>query len=59
MEYKKHKKHTYIKTNKPNKNQHIDTETRVVITRGEGEAEGEMDEGGQLYGDTWKLHLWW
>ena len=29
------KKHTYIKMNKLNKNQHIDTEKRVVTTRGE------------------------
>ena len=38
--------------NKPNKNKHIDTENRVVVTRGEGaEGEGEIDKGHQLFDD--------
>ena len=38
--------------NKQNKNKLIDTENRLVVTRGEQVwGEGEMGNGGQLYGD--------
>ena len=43
--------------NKPNKNNHIDTENRVLLTEGE-ECKDEMDKGGQLYGDERKLNFW-
>ena len=37
---------------KQNKNKLIDTEYRLVVTRKEGDYKvGEMDEGGQAYGD--------
>ena len=41
-----------------NKNRHIDTENRVMVTTGEN-GEGKMGEGEQLYGDRWKLNFWW
>ena len=43
-----------------NKPIQVNTENRVVVTRGEGaEVEGKMDKGDQLYGDGWKLTFWW
>ena len=47
--------------NKPNKNQPVDIENKVVVTREEGAGRrggGEMDKGDQLYGDRWKLNFW-
>ena len=47
-------------TNKQNKNKLIDTENRLMVTRGERGCGGcKMDEGGQLYDDEWQLDLWW
>ena len=44
------------KKNKQNKNKLIETENRAVVIRAEGGWRvGEMDEGGQLYGDGWYL----
>ena len=50
------KKHTYIKMNKLNKNQHIDTEKRVVTTRGEAVGRGRNGLRGSA---VWKLNLQW
>ena len=41
--------------NKPSKNKPVDTENRVVITRGKGK----MGKGHQLYDNRWKLNFWW
>ena len=43
--------------NKSNKNRHIDTENRVVVTRGEVGGD-QMHKGDQLYGDRQKLNFW-
>ena len=43
--------------NKPNQTKHEDTETRVMVTRGdrvEGRGEGKIGNGDQLYSDGWK-----
>ena len=35
-------------------------ESRLVVTRVEGDwSVGEVDEGGQFYGNRWELDLWW
>lgn len=45
-------------TNK--QNNVIDTENILVVPRGQGGGEvGKMGRGGQLYGDRWKLDIWW
>ena len=43
--------------NEPNKNKHIDTENRVVVTSGE-DGRGQKQVRGQLCGDRWKLNAW-
>ena len=43
---------------KPNQNKYVDTENRVVVTRGEG-GKDKIGKVGQLYGDRWKLSFWW
>ena len=43
--------------NEPNKNKHIDTENRVVVTSGE-DGGGQKQVRGQLCGDRWKLNVW-
>lgn len=44
---------------KPNKNKHVESETRAVITRGEGGGgEDKRCKGNQLYGNRWKISLW-
>ena len=54
--------HSYVeyknKETKQNKNKHLDTENKLMPTRGE-EREGKMGKGGQLYADRWKLDFWW
>lgn len=46
--------------NKQNKNNVIDTENVLVVTRSQGCGEiGKMGRGSQLYGDRWKLDIWW
>ena len=50
--------HLYVEskkqTNEQTKHKLIDTENRLVVTRGErGWGVGEIGEGGQLYGDGW------
>ena len=43
--------------NKQNKNEHIVTENRLVVTIVErGHKKGKRD---QLYGDGWKQDFWW
>ena len=55
VEYKKTKPNKQIKQNK---NKHIDTENRLVVTRGEkGWGEGKTGKGGQLCGDGWNLDI--
>ena len=55
---------TKNKINEQAKQNHIDREIRVVVTRGKGLGEGgrgccKMGKGDQLYGDRWKLNFWW
>ena len=49
--------------NKPNKNRHVDSKNRVVVTRGEGMGSGvggrECGKWDQLYGDRRKINFWW
>lgn len=33
--------------------------TDWCLSEGQGSEEIEMSKGGQLYGDRWKLDLWW
>ena len=40
-------------------NTHIDTENRLVVTRGKTVGEGERGKGTHIYGDGWKLDFWW
>lgn len=50
MEYKTKRK----QTKKQNKN--IDTDNRLVVTRGKGgQALGKGGKGGKIYGDRWKI----
>lgn len=43
-----------------NKPIQVNTESRVVVIRGEGaEVEGKMDKGDQLYDEGWKLTFQW
>ena len=44
---------------KPDKNQQVGTENKIVVTKGVGVGQGEMGKGDQLYGDRWKLKFWW
>ena len=44
---------------KPNKNEQVGTENKIVVTKEVGVGQGEMGKGDQLYGDRWKLKFWW
>ena len=58
---KANKRQQKIEQSKLNKNKHVDTEKRAVVTRGKavgwGRA-GEMGKGGQLYVDGWRQKFW-
>lgn len=55
MEYKKTNKEKQI-----NKNKHVDTQNRVVVTRREVmRVEGALGKGYQLYSDGWKINFCW
>ena len=50
---------------KANKTRHVNTENRVVVTRGEGAQcgrwgeEAKMVKRDQMYSEGWKLNFWW
>ena len=44
---------------KPNKNKHIDTENRVMITKGKGDREKKIGKGGPQQGDGFPLNFRW
>ena len=37
----------------------MDTENKLVVTRGEGVEGGQSRERAHVYGDGWQLDFWW
>ena len=50
-----------VKKEMNKQNKHIDTENRLVVSRGRKEVvgEGKMSKGGQLFDDICKVNFWW